>query len=81
MSTRREFIARGRTVDEVARDIGCDHLVFQSIPDMLQAVKPLHGEGHKFCTACFDGNYPTGDVTETMLSEIENERLAASGKT
>ncbi len=81
MSTRREFIARGRTVDEIAREIGCDHLVFQDMHEMLDAVRPLHGEGRKFCTACFDGNYPTGDVTERMLAEIENERLEASAKT
>ena len=81
MSTRREFIARGRTVDEIAREIGCDHLVYQDVHEMLDAVRPLHGEGRKFCTACFDGNYPTGDVTEGMLTEIENERLEASAKT
>ncbi|MEZ5966638.1 MAG: amidophosphoribosyltransferase [Planctomycetota bacterium] len=81
MSTRREFIARGRTVEEVARDIGCDHLVFQSVQDMLEAVRPLHDDDRRFCTACFDGHYPTGDVTENMLTEIENERLAAAGQT
>jgi amidophosphoribosyltransferase len=80
MSTRREFIARGRTVDEIARDIGCDHLLFQDVHEMLDAVQPLHRGDRKFCTACFDGNYPTGDVTENMLAEIENERLAAAGK-
>ncbi|MBK9129572.1 MAG: amidophosphoribosyltransferase [Phycisphaerales bacterium] len=78
MSTRREFIARDRTVEEIAKEIGCDHLVFQTVPDMLEAVRPLHAEGRGFCTACFDGNYPTGDVTESMLSDIENERLLAA---
>ncbi|HLU40135.1 MAG TPA: phosphoribosyltransferase family protein, partial [Planctomycetota bacterium] len=81
MSTRREFIARGRTIEEVARDIGCDHLLFQTVEDMLAAVQPLHGDGRRFCTACFDGKYPTGDVTESMLVDIENERLAAAGRT
>lgn len=81
MSTRREFIARDKSVEEVARDIGCDHLVFQSVESMLEAVRPLHAADRKFCTACFDGNYPTGDITETMLNDIENERLAASGQT
>src|SRR5690606_1817091 len=81
MSTRREFIARGRTIEELARDIGFDHLLFQTVEDMLAAVQPLHGYGRRFCTSCFDGKYPTGDVTESMLVDIENERLAAAGRT
>jgi len=27
-----------------------------------------------FCGACFDGVYPTGDVTPEILKEIEKER-------
>jgi amidophosphoribosyltransferase len=78
MSTRREFIARGRTVEEVAKDLGCDHLVFQTLDDMIQAVRASGAAGGKFCSACFDGHYPTGDVTDSMLLEIERERLAAA---
>jgi hypothetical protein len=32
----------------------------------------------EFCKACFDGCYPTGDVTPEMLADIESERLASS---
>jgi hypothetical protein len=28
------------------------------------------------CTACFSGNYPTGDITPKMLLQIEDERIA-----
>jgi len=80
MSTRREFIARDKSTEEVARAIGCDHLLFQTVEDMLEAVRPLHPADRRFCTACFDGRYPTGDVTESMLAEIESERLAAAGR-
>jgi len=27
-----------------------------------------------FCGACFDGNYPTGDITRDDLDAIESER-------
>jgi len=27
-----------------------------------------------FCAACFDGQYPTGDVTPELLKAIEDER-------
>ena len=48
---------------------------------MVDCAKAGNPTLEKFCTACFDGKYPTGDVTERMLAEIENERLAAAGKT
>jgi hypothetical protein len=28
----------------------------------------------RMCTACFSGEYPTGDITAEMLLQIENER-------
>ena len=30
----------------------------------------------KFCMACMDGDYPTGDVTPQVLRSIEAERAA-----
>jgi hypothetical protein len=27
------------------------------------------------CSACFTGDYPTGDITSAMLVQIEEERL------
>jgi glutamine phosphoribosylpyrophosphate amidotransferase len=30
-----------------------------------------------FCAACFDGIYPTGDVTPEILKKIEEERRLA----
>jgi hypothetical protein len=32
----------------------------------------------EFCKACFEGVYPTGDITEKMISDIEQDRLAAA---
>ncbi|MCC6671236.1 MAG: amidophosphoribosyltransferase [Planctomycetes bacterium] len=78
MSTQREFIARGRTVEEVGKEIGADHLLFQDIDDMVEAVRGSERRDLVFCKACFEGSYPTGDVTEEMLRDIEQERLAAA---
>lgn len=79
MSTRREFIARDRSTEEIAREIGCDHLIYQDLTDMVDAVRWEGKEGQQmeFCMACFEGTYPTGDVTAELLSEIEDERLAS----
>jgi amidophosphoribosyltransferase len=77
MSTKREFVARGRTMEEIAKELGADHVVYQTIEDMVQAVQSV-GPERQFCKACFDGNYPTGDITERMLNDIETDRLEAT---
>ena len=80
MSTKKDFIAQGRTSEGIAAELGCDHLLYQSIEDMVSAMKwdGRDSEPSEFCKACFEGVYPTGDVTKEMLAEIEDERLAAA---
>jgi amidophosphoribosyltransferase len=74
MSTRREFIARDRTAEEVAGLIGADTVVYQSLDDLVGAVREDHPAIERMCHACFSGRYPTGDITPSMLLEIEAER-------
>jgi amidophosphoribosyltransferase len=80
MSTRSEFIARDRTEEQIRSRIGADSLLYQSIGDMMDAVRAPHDPERQFCMACMDGNYPTGDVTPAVLDEIENERLRYGGE-
>ncbi|MCC6781462.1 MAG: amidophosphoribosyltransferase [Planctomycetes bacterium] len=80
MSTKREFIARGRTHEQICAELGCDSVVYQDVQSMVEAVQTAGGCAKKFCTACFTGDYPTGDITEAMLADIEADRLAASGR-
>ncbi len=79
MSTRREFVARGHSVEEVAADLGADHLIYQELDDMIAAVNHTSRK-LEFCTGCFEGSYPTGDITESMLRDIEQDRLQAAAK-
>jgi amidophosphoribosyltransferase len=77
MSTRREFVARDRTHQEVASIIGADALVYQTLDDLLDSVREASGgEIGSMCDACFSGRYPTGDITEDMLLSIENGRTS-----
>jgi hypothetical protein len=32
------------------------------------------------CTACFSGEYPTGDISPGMLLQIEEERLGQAAE-
>src|SRR5919198_578801 len=55
MSTAEEMIAHGRTVEEVAAELGCDSLAYLSVEGLYEAIG-LGRETH--CDACFTGDYP-----------------------
>ncbi len=77
MPTRKEFVANELTVEETARKIGADALFYQDLKDLFDAVREGNPKIKNFCMACFDGNYPTKDVTEEVLREAEESRKDA----
>lgn len=79
MSTRHEFIAKDRTAQEIAREIGADYVLYQTLEDLEEATREGNADLKKFCNACFTGNYPTRDVTPGMLAAIEDDRKKAQG--
>jgi amidophosphoribosyltransferase len=78
MSTKREFVARGRSREEIAKELGADFVLYQTIEEMEDAVRTAGNKKLEFCKACFAGTYPTGDITEQMIHDIETDRLEAS---
>jgi amidophosphoribosyltransferase len=73
MMTRGEFVAKGRTtVEQVTRTIGADALVYQGYEGLVAAVAGAD-TGRRFCTACFNGKYPT-PISRAEFSEMECER-------
>jgi amidophosphoribosyltransferase len=77
MPTRAEFVANKLTVEETAKALGADGLFYQELEDLFDAVQEGNPEIKKFCMACFDGKYPTADVTEEVLREAEASRSCA----
>ncbi len=75
MSTKNEFIAKGRGPEEIAREIGADFVLYQTLEHLEDATREGNPEITKFCNACFTGDYPTGDVTNEMLERIEGDRI------
>lgn len=73
MMTRGEFIARDHSIEEIRKMIGADVLIYQSINDMVSAVRGSK-INQAFCTACFNGKYPTGLKTKDII-RLEKERL------
>jgi amidophosphoribosyltransferase len=55
MSTREEMIAHGRSVEEVASELGCDSLAYLSLGGVYEAID---GTRETHCDACFSGDYP-----------------------
>ena len=77
MQTKTEFVARGADEATVAKRIGADKVIYQSLESLKKAVKLENPKLSEFCAACFDGVYPTGDVSPELLKEIEDERNLA----
>ena len=74
MPTRNELIANGRSDEEIAREIGCDALIYQDLDAMIEVVKAANPAITDFDTSCFDGRYITGDVTPAYLEYVEAVR-------
>jgi amidophosphoribosyltransferase len=75
MSTRREFVARDRTPEQIAEQIGADAVIYQQLDDLVNSVRQARPGIEQMCHACFSGDYPTGDITSDMLLQIEKERI------
>jgi amidophosphoribosyltransferase len=78
IDSKEALIACHHTVDEIARIVGADTLGYLPLEDVT-----LVGEGSccgGYCTACFDGRYPTEapikakNKYDNKLSESENEK-------
>ena len=80
MPTRSELVAYGRTDEEINKMIGADQLIYQSIEDMKQAVRDVNPNIQQFEASCFDGNYITGDITESYLDALEAARNTSAAK-
>jgi amidophosphoribosyltransferase len=72
MSTREEMVAHGRTVEEVAAELGCDSLAYLSLEGVYEAVR---GERGRHCDACFTGDYPLDDSANAQYKDAFEHAL------
>jgi amidophosphoribosyltransferase len=78
MPTREELIASNRSDEEIAREIGCDELIYQSLEALIEDVRSVNPLIKKFEASCFDGVYVTGDITQAYLDGVEQDRRDSS---
>ena len=71
MPSRDELIATGRSDAEVAREIGCDELIYQDLDALIADVRSVNPEVTTFEASCFSGVYITGDITKEYLEGVE----------
>ncbi|MBU1018787.1 MAG: amidophosphoribosyltransferase [Patescibacteria group bacterium] len=76
LPSRQEYVANELTIDEIRKSIGADELFYQELPDLQRAVAFGDVKKDDFCCACFNGDYPTGDIDEEMLKKAESDREA-----
>lgn len=73
MPSRHELVAHGRTIPEIADELGCDYLVYQEVEDLKAAI--LDGSDvEDLDLSCFDGRYVTGTVSEEYLAWVEGSQ-------
>lgn len=75
MPAREEYVAYGKTNEEICNTIGADWLIYQSLEDLVDSCL-AGGESSlaNFDCSCFNGVYVTGGVTEEYLMWLENSR-------
>jgi len=73
-----ELIAHNRTEDQIATTIGADRLFYQTVPDLIDAVRKGNPRLREFDTSCFTGDYVTGGVTSDYLEQIALARNDAA---
>lgn len=68
IDSRDNLIACHHTVEEIAQIIGADSLGYLDIKNVARLTG---GDGSGFCTACFDGVYPTEQPAQSRKNRFE----------
>ncbi|EOU2517576.1 amidophosphoribosyltransferase [Vibrio cholerae] len=74
MPSANELIAHGRDNDAICKQIGADALIFQTLEDLVEAVRCGNPDIIKFEASVFNGEYVTGDIDQQYLEFLESMR-------
>ena len=74
MPSRRELVAYGRSIPEIAKEIGADLMIYQTLPDLVAAVRQFNPAIETFDCSVFTGEYITGGVDEAYLNSLGEKR-------
>ena len=71
MPSANELIAHGRELDDICELIGADKLIFQTIDDLIAAVRIGNPDIKSFETSVFNGQYITNDIDHNYLEKLD----------
>jgi amidophosphoribosyltransferase len=74
MPAVNEFIADGRSIEEINEKIGSDRLFYQTLEDLVESILMDTDIEMEFDSSCFDGKYVTGNITEDYLKKLYDKR-------
>ena len=74
MPAADELIAHNRTVQDIQEEVGADWLVYQTVEDLIEAVRYDKNPIENFESSCFTGEYLTGDVDVEYLDTLQRQR-------
>jgi amidophosphoribosyltransferase len=77
MADQDEFIAFGKSVDQISDELGASSVAYLSLDGLLRATRSDHGDC--FCTACFSGDYPCEVPESLRLSKFRYEAARSEG--
>ena len=77
IDSREHLIACHHSVEEISRIIGTDSLGYLSVESAKRLACGVNGKG--YCTACFDGVYPTEIPSETHKNRFEEKISKGKG--
>ena len=78
IDSKEALIACHHSIEEIARIVGADTLGYLRLEDVRKIADGSSAKG--FCTACFDGDYPTEAPTlyinkfDNKISESEKKK-------
>lgn len=74
MPSPNEFVAFNRSVEDIAKEIGVDWLIYQELDDLIESCKRGNKAIQQFDCSVFNGEYVTGDIDQAYLDEIDKRR-------
>ena len=74
MPSREEFIAPGKSMKEITRDVGADSVAYISIDGLVRAVGKPHSE---LCLGCINEEYPVPIPGERVRGQATLEEFEA----
>ena len=78
MPAASELVAHNRSEEEVCQWIGADRLTYQNLDDLVAASAEGNPEVRGFECSVFDGKYITGDIDQSYLDQLAQQRGDAS---